>query len=79
LHPDANQNTVIPWKDSPTGKAIIRLEGVGATLEIQNRYDAITQQMVPLDHDTLTNLRKHLSPGMSYGKNVRGESVIFYL
>ena len=54
-HPDANQNTAIPWKDSPTGKAIIRLKGAGATLEIQNRYDPITQRMVPLDHDTLTN------------------------
>jgi len=69
-HPDANKNTAIPWKDSPTGKAIIKLEGAGETLEIQNRYDPITQRMVPLDHETLTNLRKHLPPGKSYGKNV---------
>ena len=33
--------------------------------------------MVPLDHETLTNLRKHLPPDKSYGKNVRGESVMF--
>ena len=75
-HPDANQNTAIPWKDSPTGKAIIRLKGAGATLEIQNRYDPITHRMVPLDHDNLTNLRKYLPPGKSYGKNLRGESVM---
>ena len=74
-HPDANQNTVIPWKDSPT-KAIIRLKGADATLEIQNRCDPITQWVVPLDHDNLTNLRKHLPPGKSYGKNLQGESVM---
>jgi len=58
-------------------KQVIRLKGADATLEIQNRYDAITQRMVPLDHDTLTNLRKHLPPGKSYGKNVLGEPVMF--
>ena len=49
-YPDDNQNMEIPWKDWTIGKSIIRLKGVGATLEIQNRYDAITKRMVTLDH-----------------------------
>jgi len=58
-HPDANQNTVMV---SVIGRAIIRLKGPEATLDIRNRYDTVIKRLVPLDAETLTNLRKTLPP-----------------
>ena len=34
-HPDANHNTSIPWSESVNGKAITRLKGPGASLDIK--------------------------------------------
>ena len=57
-HPDANNNTTIPWSESVNGKAITRLKGPGDSLDIKNRYDTTTGQLVPLDNDTLSKKRK---------------------
>jgi hypothetical protein len=52
-HPDANTNEKIPWKESVTGKNIIRLKGSRATLNIQQRYDGASDKMVPVDDATI--------------------------
>ena len=65
-HPDANTNEKIPWKESVTGKNIIRLKGPGATLNIQERYDGALNRMVPVDDETLQMLRKKLPPGKTF-------------
>jgi len=38
-----------------------------------NTGKSITQRIMPVDHDTLTNLRKHLPPDKACGKNVQGQ------
>ena len=44
-HPDTNQgainqNTAIPWCESIVGKAITRLKGLGASIDMKSNYDA---------------------------------------
>ena len=60
---DANTNEKIPWKESVTGRSIIRLKGPGATLDIQQRYDGASDKMIPVDDATLQLLRKNLPLG----------------
>ena len=74
-HPDANTNEKIPWKQSVTGKNIIRLKGPSATLNIQERYDGAFNRMVPVDDETLQVLRKKLPPGKSF-RSKQGEMVL---
>ena len=61
-HPDANTNAKIPWKESVTGRSIIRLKVPGATLDTQQRYDGASDKMVAVDDASLQLLRKNLPP-----------------
>jgi len=75
-HPDANLNTAIPWSESVVGKAVARLKKARDTLDIRYRYDTVTNRLVPLDAETLTNLRKTLPPPQISTKYTPGQSVI---
>jgi hypothetical protein len=74
-HPDANHNTTIPWSESVNGKAITRLKGPGASLDIKNRYDTITGQLVPLDNETLSKIRKGLPTSKRFTNSAGGETI----
>ena len=65
-HPDANHNPNIAWKDSPSGKAIVKIKGPKASIDIKNRLDKNTGLFVPLDDIILAELRKHLPPGKGF-------------
>jgi len=65
-HPDANLNPNIAWKDSPSGKAIIKIKGPKASIDIKHRLDKTTGLFVPLDDIILAELRKHLPPGKGF-------------
>ena len=65
-HPDANHNPNIAWKDSPSGKAIVKIKGPKASIDIKNRLDKTTGLFVPLDDIILAELRKHLPPGKGF-------------
>jgi len=74
-HPDASTNENIPWKESVTGRNIIRLKGPGATLDIQQRYDRASDKMVAVDDATLQLLRKNLPTGIKF-RSKQGEVVL---
>ena len=68
-HPDANTSEKILWKESVMGKNIIWLNGPGATLNIQQRYDDASDRMVPVDDETLQMLRNNLPQGKKFDQN----------
>ena len=49
-HSDAGPN--IAWKDSPTGKAIVKIKGPKAFIDIKNYLDKTTGFLVPLSPTT---------------------------
>ena len=57
---------------------VARLKETEATLDIRNRYDTVTNKLVPLDAETLTNLRKTLPPPKTSNKYTPGQSVIIH-
>jgi len=50
-HPDANLNPNIAWKDYPTGKAIVKIKGPKAFIDIKSRLNKTTGLLVPLAHN----------------------------
>jgi hypothetical protein len=72
---DANTNEKNPWKESVTGRNIIRLKGSGATLDIQQRYDGASDKMVPVVDATVQLLLKILPPGKNF-RSKQGEVVL---
>jgi len=65
-HPDANTNEKISWKESVTGKNIIRLKGPGASLNIwQQRYNGVSDRMVS-EWCNATNITKKFTSGVNF-------------
>ena len=74
-HPDANQNTSIPWNESVYGMTITRLKGPGDSLDIKHQHDAITGQLVTLDYEALSKLRKGLPNSRRFTNSAVGETI----
>ena len=53
-------------------------KGPDAFIDIKSRYDAVTNRLVPLNAETLTNLRRTLPPPESSTKYAPGQSVIIH-